>query len=115
MLGQEEEALQLYRELAAKKINDRENAEANFYLIAATFKQGKFEEGEAMAVKFINSEPNIYQYWTAMTLVTLAEQYALKGNITQAEATYDSILKGYKNTDDGIIETVKQRMEALKK
>ncbi|MDR0582181.1 MAG: tetratricopeptide repeat protein [Prevotellaceae bacterium] len=115
ILGQEEEALQLYRELAAKKINDRENAEANFYLIAATFKQGKFEEGEAMAVKFINSEANIYQYWTAMTLVTLAEQYALKGNITQAEATYDSILKGYKNTDDGIIETVKQRMEALKK
>jgi tetratricopeptide (TPR) repeat protein len=114
-LGQEEEALKLYRELTAKKINDRENAEATFYLIADTFKQGKFEDGEAMAVKFINSEANIYQYWTAMTLITMAEQYALKGNTAQAEATYDSILKGYKNTDDGIIEIVKQRMEALKK
>ncbi|MDR3134020.1 MAG: tetratricopeptide repeat protein [Prevotellaceae bacterium] len=115
ILGQGEEALKLYRELTAKKINDRGNAEATFYLIEDTFKQDKFEEGEAMAVKFINSEANIYQYWTAMTLIVLAEQYALKGNTPQAEATYDSILKGYKNTDDGIIEMVKQRMEALKK
>ncbi|MDR0693696.1 MAG: tetratricopeptide repeat protein [Prevotellaceae bacterium] len=115
ILGQEEEALKLYKELTAGKNNDRENAEATFYLIADTFKKGKFEEGEAMSVKFINSEANIYQYWTAMTLITLAEQYALKGNTAQAEATYDSILKGYKNTEDGIIETVKQHMEALKK
>jgi tetratricopeptide (TPR) repeat protein len=115
ILGQEEEALKLYKELAAKNLNDRENAEATFYLIEDTFKQGKFEDGEAAAVKFINSDANIYQYWTARILIVMAEQYALKGNTAQAEATYDSILKGYKNMDDGIIETVKQRLEALKK
>jgi TolA-binding protein len=115
ILGQEEEALKLYRELTAKKLNDRENAEATFYLVEDTFKRGEFENGETTAIKFINSEANIYQYWTARMLIVLAEQYALKGNKAQAEATYDSILKGYKNTDDGIIETVKQRMEALKK
>ncbi|MDR3350405.1 MAG: tetratricopeptide repeat protein [Prevotellaceae bacterium] len=115
ILGQEEEALKLYGELAAKKINDRENAEATFYLIENTFKQGTFEDGEAMALKFINSEANSYPYWTAKTLIALAEQYALKGNKAQAEATYTSILQGYKNTEDGIIETVKQRLEALKK
>jgi tetratricopeptide (TPR) repeat protein len=115
ILGQEEEAVKLYRELMAKNINDKENAEATFYIIAHDFQQNRFEDGEKLAVKFINSEANIYQYWTARILIILAEQYAQKGNTAQAEATYDSILKGYKNTEDGIIEMVKQHLNALKK
>ncbi len=115
-LGQQEAALELYKEIVAANLNDRENAEANFHIIDYTFKNDDFtDESAKRALDFVNSKAKIYQYWNARTFIILAEQYAKHGNVAQAEAIYNSILSGYKNTTDGIIDSVKQHLDSLKK
>jgi tetratricopeptide (TPR) repeat protein len=109
-LGQSEAAYEIYREIVEEGLNDKENAEAQYYLIELTFAQNSFEEGEKMVFDFAASPAKIYQYWIARSYIVLANQYALRGNHAQAKATYQSILTGYKNTDDDILERVRKEL-----
>ncbi|MDR0729685.1 MAG: tetratricopeptide repeat protein [Prevotellaceae bacterium] len=109
-LGQENAAGNVYAEIVADSLNDQENAEAMFHLIDITFSQDRFEEGEAMVFGFAASDAKIFQYWIARSYIALAGQYAQRGHVTQAKATYNSILSNYKNTTDGILELARREL-----
>jgi len=113
-LGLNDDAFSVYQEIADEDVNDKENAEAHYHLIDITFAKNQFEEGEKMVIDFGSSKANIYQYWVARSFIALANQYAQRGNKMQAEATYQSIIEGYKNTSDGILETATQQLNLLK-
>jgi tetratricopeptide (TPR) repeat protein len=111
-LGQTDAAMEVYQEITAEQQKDLENAEATYHLIAHTFAQGDFNEGENKVVAFSKTEPS--RYWVARCYILLAGEYAKRGNEVQALATYESILNGYTNPADGIRETVQQQIDLLK-
>jgi len=114
LLGNLALAVDIYNEIIYEHINDEANAEAVYNVIHFTFLQDNFEEGERMVIEFSKSPANTYQYWSARCFMELADQYAKHGNVPQAKATYNSILKGYKNKDDGILTTIRKQLDLLK-
>ena len=113
-LGLNDDAYLIYKEIIDANLNDKENAESLYHTIDITFAKGNFEEGEKMVIDFGQSKANVYQYWVARSFIALADQYAQRGNKTQAEATYKSIIEGYANASDGIKELATQQLNLLK-
>jgi tetratricopeptide (TPR) repeat protein len=108
-LGQDA-AADIYKDILADSLNDAANAEAMYHLIDIAFAQERFEEGEAMVFDMAASEAKVFQYWIARSYIALAGQYALRGQVAQAKATYNSILSNYKNTTDGILELARREL-----
>ena len=52
-------------------------------------------------------------YWQAKSFIILGDIMRDQGNTFQARATYQSIVDGYSNADDGIISEAKSRINSL--
>ena len=89
-----------------------EGAEANYLIIQDMFDRGDFDGVEAAVFSFAENSGD-QSYWLARAFVVLGDTFSEKGLSDQAKATYQSILDGYEPTDDGIHESVKQRMAKL--
>ncbi len=111
--GNDDNALRLFSELAKDHVKTAEGAEAAYSAITILRKQGKNEE--AITAVFELSESNTpQQYWVARGFIALGDIYVEQQNLEQAKSTYESVLNGYHVKDDGIIESVQQRLDTLK-
>jgi TolA-binding protein len=76
--------------------------------------QGKLDKAEAEIFSF--AEVNTpHQYWLAKSFILLADIYADKDDFFQAKATLQSVLDGYSNTTDGIIDEATNKLNELVK
>lgn len=55
-----------------------------------------------------------FQYWTGKAFLLLGDIYVKKNDAFQARATYQSIVDGYADRTDGIVEEARQKIDALK-
>lgn len=90
-----------------------EGVQCKFLLADAMFRGGDVKGSEKVVIELSNLETP-HQYWVARGFILYGDIYKKKGDLFQAKATYQSILEGYEKKTDGILETVKARLEELK-
>jgi len=82
-------------------------------IIFAVANEKRYEE--AIEAIFDLSDSNTpQQYWVARGFIALGDIYVEQQDFEQAKETYNSVLKGYRVRDDGIIDSVQKRLDAIK-
>jgi TolA-binding protein len=91
--------------------NDVNGAEAQYFLAEAQFKQKKYEEAIAAALK-VNSSFSSYTLWQGRAFLLVADAYAAQGDNFQARGTLNSIIDN-KFPVPEIVEGARQRLKTL--
>jgi len=107
-------AFEIFGKLASKPSTD-EGAEATYMLIQDACDQGKYDTVEKMVYDF-SSNAGGQNYWLAKAFITLGDSFAEQDNLTQAKATFESVLNGYKpaeGTTDDVLDNVRMRLSKL--
>ncbi len=107
------EALRLYQILSKDDIKLPEGAEAAYRAITILYMQQKYDDAIKAVFDFSDTKTP-QQYWVARSFIILGDIYLEKDNPEQARSTYNSVLDGYHTKDDGIINAVQQRLDAIK-
>lgn len=89
-----------------------EGAESKYMLAKIYFEKGNLEKAEFEVFNF--AEQNTpHQYWLAKSFILLADVYAQKDDFFQAKATLQSVLDGYSETSDGVIDLASTKLSEL--
>lgn len=99
-------------ELIAKNCKSKEEAEAKYLIVDIYFKQNKFDAAEKEVYDFVKKNTP-HQFWLAKSFLLLADIYVAKNDNFQAKATLQSIIDNYKNTEDGILNDAKSRLQSI--
>lgn len=114
--SQRDKAFALFKELSSSPKTD-EGAEASYMIIQDTYDKGNFSDVEAMVYKF-SDKAGGQNYWLAKAFVVLGDTFVENDNLKQAEATFRSVLDGYKSDGrhpDDITDNVRMRLDKLSK
>ena len=96
----------------SEDVTSAEGAESAYRIIETAFKYGSFEKAEELVYEF--AERNTpHAYWLARAFLLLGDVYVSRGDLFQARATYQSVVDGYGNADDGILDMARERVEGL--
>lgn len=110
-LNRNSEALPLYTELS-RDVSTSEGAESAYRVIAAAHASKNNKKAEELVYAFAEkNSPN--SYWLAKSFIILGDIYAEAGDKFQARATYQSVVDGYPNTTDGLMDEAKKRIASL--
>ncbi|MFI3247900.1 MAG: tetratricopeptide repeat protein [Rikenellaceae bacterium] len=109
--GERDEALKLYKDLATS--SSKHKGEANYYIIENLYRESRYDDAEKKIFEFAD-QPSADSYWLAKSFIMLGDIYAAEGDNFQARATYQSIVDGYSNQTDGVVEDAKAKISALK-
>jgi tetratricopeptide (TPR) repeat protein len=96
-------------------VSDVYGAEAAYMLIQDSYDRGQFEEVENKVYAFSDSGSS-HVYWLARSFIVLGDSFAERGELEQAEATFESVLEGYtpSGQDDDVLDNVNMRLKRLK-
>ena len=110
-LEKKQQAVPLFINLATDTATP-EGAEAKYMIANILNSEGKLDEAENEIMDFI-SKNTPHQFWLAKSFVLLSDIYVSKNDIFQATHTLKSIVDNYPNTNDGIIEEAKNKLEKI--
>jgi tetratricopeptide (TPR) repeat protein len=112
-LGERDNARRYFEELAADR-SDAYGAESAYTLIQEAYDRGDFSRVEQLVYAFSDSGSS-QLYWLAKSFIVLGDSFADRGDLEQAEATFNSILDGYQSTDadDDVPGQVRSRLNRL--
>ena len=102
-------AYSIFRSLAEDR-STAEGTEAYYRLVEEQYLGGNSSVAEQM-VYDLGECGSVY--WQAKCFIILGDIMRDQGNTFQARATYQSIVDGYSNADDGIISEAKSRINSL--
>lgn len=109
--GKRNPAVAIYDSLS-KDVSNVEGAESAYRIIEIAFKYGSFEKAESLVYEF--AEKNTpHAYWLAKSFLLLGDVYTSRGDLFQARATYQSVVDGYSNKNDGVVDLAVQKIEDL--
>lgn len=108
--SQREKAKEMFS-LISDKTKTPEGAEAACFLIQDTYDSGNFEAVQNMVYALADSGCN-QSYYLAKAFVILGDSFMELGNKAQAKATFESVLDGYKDSEE-ITSAVRMRLEKL--
>ncbi len=98
----------------AQNLKTIEGAESKYYKALIYFERGEFTRTESEVFSF--AEVNTpHQYWLAKSFILLADAYASQNDFFQAKATLQSVIDGYSDTTDGIIDEATGKLNQLVK
>jgi len=109
------EAYSLFSALSASPATD-EGAESMYLIIQDTYDRGEFNKIADMVYDFSSKAPD-QSYWLAKSFVVLGDSFAENGQFKQANATFQSLLDGYKpqsGDSDDVTDAVRMRLEKIK-
>lgn len=109
--GKRNPAVAIYDSLS-KDVTNVEGAESAYRIIETAFKYGSFEKAESLVYEFADKNTP-HAYWLARAFLLLGDVYTSRGDLFQARATYQSVVDGYSNKSDGIVDLAIQRVESL--
>ncbi len=110
-MGRGGEALPLYERLGGD-VSTPEGAEGAYRVIEAAHAAGDHARVEELVYAF--GEKNTpHSYWLGKSFILLGDIYARAGDAFQARATYQSVVDGYPNATDGVVEEAKARIASL--
>ena len=109
--GKRNPAVAIYNSLS-EDVTTPEGAESAYRIIETAFKYGSFEKAESLVYEFADKNTP-HAFWLAKSFLLLGDVYLSRGDLFQARATYQSVVDGYSNKDDGIINEAAERVESL--
>ena len=109
--GKRNPAVAIYSALS-EDVSNVEGAESAYRIIETAFKYGSFEKAESLVYEFADKNTP-HAFWLAKSFLLLGDVYLSRGDLFQARATYQSVVDGYSNKDDGIINEAIERVESL--
>lgn len=110
-LNRDDEALEIFA-LLDDDVSDAAGAESAFRVIESEYRKGNTARAEELVYAF--AEKNTpHSYWLGRSFLILGDIYAAAGDSFQARATYQSIVDGYSNATDGIVEEAKTRISGI--
>ena len=114
-LGERDKAQALFERLAAD-CNDEIGAESAYTLVLDAYDRGDLSAVEERVYAFSDAGTS-QVYWLAKSFIVLGDAFADRGDVEQAEATYNSILDGYEPAREGddVLDQVQRRLEQLKR
>ena len=111
-LGDGKAALGIFRELS-KDVSNAEGAESAYRVIQAEYDAGNVDTAEKLVYEFADKNTP-YAKWLGKAFLTLGDIYTAKGDTFQARATFQSLVDGYPNKEDGIVDEAAERIKNLK-
>lgn len=96
------------------RIKTAEGSEAKYQMIKIMFERGELDKAETEVFKFAETNTP-HQYWLAKSFILLGDIYAGKNDFFQAKATLQSVIDGYANANDGIIDEAISKLSELVK
>ncbi len=109
--GKRNPAVAIYSALSSD-VTTPEGAESAYRIIETAFKYGSFEKAESLVYEFADGNTP-HAYWLAKSFLLLGDVYLSRGDLFQARATYQSVVDGYSNKEDGIVDAARQRVASL--
>jgi TolA-binding protein len=110
-LNDYDEALRDYRRVATE-VTTEEGAEAKFMVAQLLHMRGQTTEAEKVIQEFIDQNTP-HQYWMARIFLLLSDISIGKGDNIQARATLQSLRDYYSVKDDGILDEVRRKLDAI--
>ena len=109
--GKRNPAVAIYSSLS-QDVSNAEGAESAYKIIETAFRFGSFEKAEDLVYEF--AEKNTpHAYWLARSFLLLGDVYVSRGDLFQARATYQSVVDGYGNESDGILDVAREKVAQL--
>jgi TolA-binding protein len=105
------EALEDFRKTAIE-VASEEGAESKYRVADLLYRQDKLTEAEQVITEFIDQNTP-HQYWMARVFLLLADISIKKGDLLQARGTLLGLKDYYTIDDDGILDEVRSRLDAL--
>lgn len=105
-------AMEIYRGLATET-RTAVGAESTFRLIEGLYGSGEYDAAEKAVFAFAD-RGTPHSYWLAGAFLVLGDVYVQRGDTFQARATFQSVVDGYSNQDDGIVAAARKKIAALK-
>ncbi|MBN2861712.1 MAG: hypothetical protein JXN62_01030, partial [Bacteroidales bacterium] len=105
------EALGDFRKLAWE-VTSAEGAESKYRVAELLYKDKQIEESEKLVLEFIDQK-SPHEYWMARMFILLADVSVNKGDMLQARVTLESLRDYYTIKDDGILDEVKTKLDAI--
>jgi TolA-binding protein len=106
-----EDALRDFRKVATE-VTSVAGAESKYRVAELLYKKDMMTESEKVISEFI-SQNTPHQYWMARMFLLLADISIKNGDTLQARATLQSLKENYSVDNDGIMDEVKSRLDAL--
>ena len=106
-----DEALEDFRR-TAREVVSSEGAESKYRVAELLYRKDQVDESEKVVLEFIDQK-SPHQYWMAKMFLLLSDISVKKGDLLQARVTLESLRDYYTVRDDGILEEVKTRIDAL--
>lgn len=98
----------------ATNLKTKEGAESKYNIAKIYLNKGEYNKAETEVFAF--AEKNTpHQYWLAKSFILLADVYMKQDDFFQAKATLQSVIDGYSNTTDGIIDEATNKLNELVK
>lgn len=109
--GEYNKAIETLKPLA-KNMNLPIDAEAQYRIIDSYYELKKYKEAEE-EVYALSSSGSKQQYWIAKSFTILGNIYVHRKDLNQAKATYESVINGYPNKDDGVVNEAKAKLAEI--
>ena len=106
-----DEALADFRKVATE-VSSAEGAESKYRIAELLFKKDQVTESERIINEFIDQNTP-HQYWMARMFLLLSDISVKQGDAIQARATLQSLRDYYTIDNDGILDEVKAKLDAL--
>jgi TolA-binding protein len=110
-LENKDAALDAFRHAAAN-MKTRNGSEAQYQVIRLLFDAGKLDEAEQEVFRFSDTNTS-HQYWLGKSFLVLGDIYRRRGDDFQAKATWQSIVNGYGDSSDGIVNEARKKLSEL--
>jgi len=105
------EALNDFRKTATE-VASEEGAESKYRVADLLYRQDKLTEAEQVTAEFIDQNTP-HQYWMARVFLLLSDISVKKGDILQARGTLLGLKDYYTIDNDGILDEVRSRLDAI--
>jgi TolA-binding protein len=106
-----DEALNDFRKTATE-VASAEGAESKYRVAELLFRKDQITESEKVVNEFIDQNTP-HQYWMARMFILLSDISVKKGDTLQARATLQSLKDYYTIDNDGILDEVRAKLDAL--
>jgi TolA-binding protein len=106
-----DESLSDFRKVATE-VSSAEGAESKYRVAELLFKNDQIAESERIINEFIDQNTP-HQYWMARMFLLLSDISVKEGDTIQARATLQSLRDYYTIDNDGILDEVKAKLDAL--
>lgn len=106
-----DEALKEFRKISTE-VTSAEGAESKYRVAELLYKKDQVADAEKVITEFINQNTP-HQFWMARVFLLLADISIKKGDTLQARATLQSLKEYYSIDNDGILDEVRSKLDAL--